>query len=521
MQMSEEPTSVLIAEDQDIMRLGLRLTLEKISGVQVVGEAADGEAATNKAKELKPAVVLMDIDLPGMNGITATQEIKRALPNTAIIMFTSDSSDESIFAALKAGADGYCLKNVSADRLSMAINSVVQGAAWLDPGVAQKVLRANAERKEDGQSSKPAADAAKAVLSDGEVEVLQMIEGGKSLEEVAALLKVLPSAVEGKVRAILENFLKSGAVSDSLSGALNANLDIAMNVASTHAPGTIIGDRYVIEEAVGSGGMSNVYRAKHKLMQRLVAIKMLHRQFLTEESQTIRFYHEAKAAGVLNHPNIVPIFDFGVTPQHQPFLVMDFVDGISLQDELDGKVMEVRRALKIFVQICDALAHAHKRSIAHRDLKPSNIMLLKADDGSDFVKLLDFGVAKFLAETNPDLHLTKTGDLFGTPLYMSPEQCMAKPTDARTDIYSLGCVMYEVLCGQVPFAYNSAYETMNAHVSEKPSRLPFLVPGRAIPVELESLVMKMLEKDPDNRPQTIIEVKDALMKIQSTMKGGS
>jgi serine/threonine protein kinase/response regulator of citrate/malate metabolism len=515
MKMSQEPTSVLIAEDQDIMRLGLRLTLEKISGVKVVGEAADGKAAATKALELRPAVVLMDIDLPVMNGIEATKEIKRALPGTAIIMFTSDSSDDSIFAALSAGADGYCLKNVSSDRLSMAINSVIQGAAWLDPGVAQKVLRANAERRSPSSPSNSSGN--NPVLGDKEIEVLQLIEGGNSLEQVAVALKVAPASVEGKIREILDNFLKLTRSDLSKSSSEDDSLAGVLAVAEKHPPGTVVGDRYILEEEIGSGGMSTVYRAKHKLMQRLVAVKMLHRQYLTEETQVIRFYHEAKAAGVVSHPHIVTIFDFGVTAQHQPFLVMDLIDGVSLQEKISDGVIPIPRALKIFIQTCEALAHAHKRGIIHRDLKPSNIMLVKTDDEEDFVKLLDFGVAKFLAETNADLRLTKTGDLFGTPLYMSPEQCLAKPTDARTDIYSLGCVLFEVLTGQVPFACNSAFETMNAHVYTQPSRLPLLQPGLRVPPELETLLFKMIAKLPEDRPQTIIEVKNALTQISGSL----
>jgi len=517
--MSEEPTSVLIAEDQDIMRLGLRLTLEKISGVKVVGEAADGEDATAMAKELRPAVILMDIDLPRMDGIAATKEIKRILPKTAIIMFTSDATDESIFAALGAGANGYCLKNVSADRLGMAISSVMQGAAWLDPGVAQRVLRANAERKGDS-ASKPGE---KALLEEHEIELLQLIEGGKNLEEVAQHLQVEAVAVEVKVREILGNFLRGGNSARDGDG-LEVNQDVpgVLKTGMTfgHRPGTVIGERWVIEEEIGSGGMSTVYRAKHKVVQRLVAIKMLHRQLLTEEIQVSRFYQEAKATGVLNHPNIVTVFDFGVTKEHQPFLVMDYVDGTCLDKEIEKGPIELKRNIKIFTQVCDALAHAHKRGIIHRDLKPSNIMLVTDEDTSDFVKLLDFGIAKIVADSNGDVRLTRTGDLFGTPLYMSPEQCETKATDARSDIYSLGCVMYEALTGSVPFVCDTPFQAMNSHVYEQPSRLPFLVPGKAVPVELEAMLFKMLAKAPDARPQSILEVRTALAQAEKQLSQG-
>jgi DNA-binding NarL/FixJ family response regulator/tRNA A-37 threonylcarbamoyl transferase component Bud32 len=515
--MSGETTSVLIAEDQDIMRLGLRLTLEKIAGVTVVGEAADGEEAMNRAKELQPAVILMDIDLPVMDGIAATKEIKRILPKTAIIMFTSDATDESIFAALGAGANGYCLKNVSADRLGIAISSVVQGAAWLDPGVAQRVLSANAERK-GNIASKTGENA---LLEENEVELLQLIEGGKNLEEVAQQLHVESVAVEVKVREILSNFLRGGnsaqdgiEVKQDIPGLLKTGTNLSIR------PGTVIGDRYTIEEEIGSGGMSTVYRAKHNVVQRLVAIKMLHRQLLTEEVQVSRFYQEAKTAGILNHANIVTVFDFGLTSQHQPFLVMDYVNGTCLDKEIDKGPIELKRNIKIFTQVCDALAHAHKKGIIHRDLKPSNIMLITDEDTTDFVKLLDFGIAKIANDANGDVRLTRTGDLFGTPLYMSPEQCETKPTDARSDIYSLGCVMYEALTGRVPFVCDSPFQAMSSHVYEEPSRLPFLVPGKAVPAELDAILFQMLAKAPDARPQSISEVRAALVQAEKHLNQG-
>jgi len=529
--MAEERTSVLIAEDQDIMRLGLKLTLDQIASVVVVGEAVDGQEALDKAHELRPAVVLMDIDLPKLDGISATREVKESLPQTAVIIFTSDASDDSIFAALSAGADGYCLKNVSAGQLETAIRSVAQGAAWLDPNVARRVLKANARSKDSGTKHK-AEGAPKAqdgaLLSTQQVEVLELIEKGQDLKEVAEHLHVKPEEVEDKVRAILGRFFQTsvnlqvhgkppkpaapeGIVDDLLLGNKQKSQD------STFKPGTVLGTNYIVGEAIGTGGMSTVYRGTHKLMQRTVAIKVLHRHLLGKIVEVSRFHQEAKAASLLSHPNIITIYDFGITDEQQPYLVMDFIDGYSFQQLVAQEKLDLPRLLRIFVQTCDALAHAHKRGIVHRDLKPSNIMILKDDEGQDLVKLVDFGIAKLLM--NNDLRLTKSGDVCGTPVYMSPEQCKAEAMDARSDIYSLGCVLYEALIGKPPFLANSAYETMSNHVNEPPSKLPFLTPDTRYPEELENLVFKMLEKKPQARPQNIVEVRNILAKLLPS--GGS
>jgi DNA-binding NarL/FixJ family response regulator/tRNA A-37 threonylcarbamoyl transferase component Bud32 len=526
--MAEERTSVLIAEDQDIMRLGLKLTLDQIASVVVVGEAADGQEALDKAQELRPAVVLMDIDLPKLDGISATREVKESLPQTAVIIFTSDASDDSIFAALSAGADGYCLKNVSAGQLETAIRSVAQGAAWLDPNVARRVLKANARsnnrdvnEKFDG-ARKPAADA---LLSTQQVEVLELIEKGQDLQEVAEHLHVKPEEVEDKVRAILGRFFQTSVdlaapgkkpQAGSLAPAASVVDDLLLSNKQksqdgTFKSGTVLGTNYIIQEAVGTGGMSTVYRGTHKLMQRTVAIKVLHRHLLGKIVEVSRFHQEAKAASFLNHPNIITIYDFGITGEQQPYLVMDFIDGYSFQQLVAHEKVDLPRLVGIFIQICDALAHAHKRAIVHRDLKPSNIMVLKDDEGHDLVKLVDFGIAKLLMDN--ELRLTKSGDVCGTPVYMSPEQCKAEPMDARSDIYSLGCVMYEALAGKPPFLCNSAYETMSAHVNEPPSRLPFLAPDKKIPDELEGMIFKMLEKKPGARPQNVSEVRSVLAKL--------
>ncbi len=514
--MNERKHRVLIAEDHDIARLGLRLTLEKMPDVEIVGEAIDGDSVIAQADQFDPNIILMDINLPGISGIQATKLIKGAHPKTSIIMFTSDSSDETVFAALGAGADGYCLKDVSAEELRTAIDSVSRGAAWLDPGVAQRVLRAQvAARAQNNVSSgekNPAPNGQTKLLDEGQVKLLELIQKGMKLQDIAIELNLSASVVEDRLRSILDEIKPvQGNPSAIHQSALQSNPS-ASGTFPAIKPGVILAGRFSIEDMLGSGGVSMVYRGKDLAIGRTVAIKLLQQQTLTEEKEKQRFLQEAKTASAISHPNVITIFDFGVTPDGQPYMVMDYIDGVGLDELIKQQQLSLKRVLDIFVQVCDAMTAAHKKNIIHRDLKPSNIMLVKNDEGTDLVKLVDFGMAKFLIESE-DLKLSKTGDLFGTPLYMSPEHFKGQKLDARSDIYGFGCALYEALSGSTPFNGSSLYELMNCHVNEEPSRLPFLRPGKEIPDELESLLFKMLKKNPEDRQQSMSEIKTVLLKL--------
>lgn len=498
MNTAEKTNRILIAEDQEVARLGLRVTLEKMAGMQVVGEAVDGESVIKQVGEVHPNIILMDINLLGMDGIEATKRIKHSTPDIGILMFTADSSDDTVFAALGAGADGYCLKDISADQLRTAIDSVAKGAAWLDPGIAKCVLRSRVKARSNAVEHKAggskAADEHNVPLDKHQTAILELVEQGLSVDQIANRLHMAQSLVELKLRSIL-----GGAVGKS-----------------SVQPGAVLSDRFAIESVIGSGGICTVYKGKHLTIGRPVAVKMLHQRPLTTDMEVKRFLQEARAASAISHANVVTIFDFGLTPEGQPYMVMDYIDGVSLEQLIKEQKLTVHKVLAIFIQVCDALAAAHKRGILHRDLKPSNIMLVKDDAGADMVKLVDFGMAKFIVESE-DLKLSKTGDLCGTPLYMSPEHFKGTNLDARSDIYSLGCVMYEALTGNPPFSGISVYEMMNAHINEEPSRLPFLRPGKSIPTELETLLFKMLAKDPAQRPQSVTDIKSELSRIQTAV----
>ncbi|MFN8554047.1 MAG: serine/threonine-protein kinase [Candidatus Obscuribacterales bacterium] len=281
--------------------------------------------------------------------------------------------------------------------------------------------------------------------------------------------------------------------------------------------GTVIGDRYKVLSLLGKGGMGSVYRAQHTALGKIQAIKVLKQSALENNTALNRFDIEAKAASSLNHPNLVSVHDYGLTAEGAPYLVMDFVEGVSLLDVLlrDGALNSVL-VIELFEQICDGLAYAHSQGVVHRDIKPSNIILTRTASGAPQIKIVDFGIAKIVGHGEAEHELTQTGEVFGSPMYMSPEQCEGqREVDARSDIYSVACVMYEALTGQPPFTGTNAIQTMYKQINEAPSPMDGANRRLKIPPSLENVVMRALEKKPSERYQTMEELRNDLQLIKS------
>jgi serine/threonine protein kinase/tetratricopeptide (TPR) repeat protein len=283
--------------------------------------------------------------------------------------------------------------------------------------------------------------------------------------------------------------------------------------------GTTLADKYEILEKLGSGGMGLVYKARHLFMKRLVAIKLMLPQYASSAIALKRFRQEAQAASHLNHPNILKVYDFGVTPTGLPYLVMDLLEGTNLSAELEQHSrMDLPRALNIFIQTCSALAHAHQKGVIHRDLKPGNIMLIEYEGAGDVVQIVDFGMAKITEAIDGEKSdLTKTGEVFGSPMYMSPEQCMGKELDARSDIYSLGCVMYRTLTGSPAVSGQTAMECFNKHATTMPAAFSEVASELNLPASIEAVVFKSMAKEPEHRYASMNDLKEALAKEMTAL----
>lgn len=284
--------------------------------------------------------------------------------------------------------------------------------------------------------------------------------------------------------------------------------------------GKIFVNKYRIESLLGKGGMSTVYLATHTLIGKQVAIKILHSNIVGELTNVKRFQHEAKAMSLLKHPNILEAFDFGFF-DGMPYIVMNLIEGESLAQVLKSTgPLSPRHFFEIAQQICSALKQAHQRGIVHRDLKPANIMLTKKEDNSYHVMVVDFGLAKLIngASELSTGNLTQTGDCMGSPLYMSPEQIAGDTIDHRTDIYALGCLLFESLAGAPPIGGQTALMVMQGHLWDEPSDA---VQKMAVPGELKQIIYKMLQKPQADRPGDIDEVIEALTlaRNQATIQG--
>jgi len=265
----------------------------------------------------------------------------------------------------------------------------------------------------------------------------------------------------------------------------------------------ILGGRYRVIKSIGEGGMGIVYEGVHEVIEKKVAIKVLRDDFSKRPEVVERFRQEAKSASRIGHEHIVDISDFGETPTGQSYFVMEYLEGDDLANILAREgTLAPGRAVHILLQCCKALGAAHTKGIVHRDMKPENIFLTSREDQPDFVKIVDFGIAKMSdIETDgaPGRKLTKTGMIFGTPEYMSPEQAAGKPLDHRVDVYALGVILFEMLTGRVPFVGDTFMGILTQHMFEEIPTLRAINPNVQCSEELEMVIFKALTKDPEER----------------------
>lgn len=268
--------------------------------------------------------------------------------------------------------------------------------------------------------------------------------------------------------------------------------------------GKIVAGKFEILSVIGTGGMSEVYKAKHLVLNKMIALKILQAERLKDPRDVQRFQQEALAATSLSHPNIGTVREYGLNEDTYPYIVMDFIEGVPLSVLIKKENPTPERALKIASGVCRGLEHAHSHGVIHRDIKPENILVSKDVDGSDLPVIVDFGIARLIVDQEKATRLTQTGEVFGTPSYMSPEQALGLPLDGRSDIYSLGTIMYEMLNGTRPFQADNPMTMLMKHIAEAPP------PLKDIPAEIQSIVMKSMAKDPNARYQSADALRAAI-----------
>ena len=282
--------------------------------------------------------------------------------------------------------------------------------------------------------------------------------------------------------------------------------------------GQVVAGRYRVLGRLGQGGMGTVYLAEHEAIEKKVALKVLRPEYSAKPDLVTRFQREAISASRIKHPNVLDVFDFGQLDNGCFFLAMEFLEGRDLADELEkSRVLGAERALRVILQVCKALAVAHGKGVVHRDLKPENVFLQLTADGEETVKIVDFGIAQLrsteeaAATETSRRRLTRTGMIFGTPEYMSPEQAAGKQADLRVDIYATGIILFEMLTGAVPFTGDTFFAVLNSHMNSPLPPMRALNPEVSVSPELEAIIGRALAKSPDQRFQSMRELAAALM----------
>jgi serine/threonine-protein kinase len=289
--------------------------------------------------------------------------------------------------------------------------------------------------------------------------------------------------------------------------------------------GTTIADRYRVDKKLGEGGMGGVYLATHVSLEKQVALKILHAGYVQKPDIVKRFLQEARAASRIRHENVIDITDFGATPQGVVFFAMEILEGQDLHEvitraRLQGQCLPWERSKGIFLQICAALSAAHASGVIHRDLKPENIYLVTWLGQDDFVKLLDFGIAKLTEIGEGERKLTRTGTLFGTPEYMSPEQARGDAIDHRADIYALGCILHQLLTGRVPFESDNFMSILSKHLAEEPAPIPAdEIQAVGAPLGLNAIMLKALAKAPGDRHFSADDMAAAILALEGEGEG--
>lgn len=466
--------------------------------------AYDGAQGLSALQSRPFDLIILDWDLPELNGLELLRAFRANGGDTPVIMLTGKDQIENKESGLDSGADDYITKpfnwnefgarvRAQLRRLNTTLEkSLALGDITLDRarGQASQGGLTHALSKQEFALLEMAARFSHLSLS--EAALLETINAGVpaesqvSAEKLQSMLRRLRKKLDSKGRLIfpgLENQIK--------------------DEPSDPFIGTVLDGKYILTDFIGGGGTSLVYRALHKILDLPVAVKILVGDSLMSPELLARFEREAKMSANINHPNIIQVRDYGVGERGQPFIVMELLPGATLSEILDeSKNITLLTILLWFKDIARALAYAHDRGIVHRDIKPSNIMVTESNTTGTQVKLLDFGLARFVKPQDGDPRITETGHVLGSAPYMSPEQCRGERVDHRADIYSFGCTLFECLQGDMPYYAADAVAIMMMHLRDPIPELHLRSAGPALNKKLNEVMQKCMAKNKEDRYQS-------------------
>ena len=519
--------NILIVEDRVDVAAMVRAYLE--SQEHVVDEANDGANGRLKVLTGRYDLVILDWELPEVHGIDILREFRASGFETPVLMLTGKELAEDKELGLDEGADDYLTKPFDIKELGARVRALLRRS------MKQQKKKVTEEIVLDAARKRAIKDGKVVSLVPREFKLLEYIVGHNEPIPLEDLIRnVWPDDPEADmavlrttVRRVRKKLDKAGEI---LKPELFPGLfeESAETVASTGTDsdrsgdydpflGMILDGKYEVTALIGGGGAGLVYRANHLLLGISVAIKLLFPQMVARHETVERFRREAAISLSLSHDNVLRVHDFGFLDIGQPYIVMELLEGSSLTEMIAqcGSV-SVRTTVDVMLEAASGLGHAHSKGLVHRDIKPSNIMLVE-QHGRMVVKIVDFGLAKANRLENHSATLTNTGDIFGSPPYMSPEQCTGKPVDYRADIYALGCVMYEMLCGAPPFAKENLLETIIAHVQSPPPTLVLDDVRESIVLTLQSIIWRCLEKKPEQRYESTEQLAAHLRQVATLL----
>ncbi len=475
----------------------------EIAQTKDVSERGVDESALDRESEVArgPAEGLGDESL-------ATDESNPAKPDAKVAQ-TKDASESAVGeSALKMVLEENVLETLSkATRESSGL--LHRPLINFDPQTAVDQVKSEEAGRTPGTKIGEETDEickAAAAVEPNKVMTRSMQELRKK-GEVFLVRGPATEFVQFGVSAADDYFVENDSAESNELEETGSNSKKSPDIAPELKPGVVWDRRFRVMAKLGSGGMATVYKATHIQMSITVALKIMHHD-MTAGGGTARFMREARLLSAVNHPNVVRLQAYGSTKDSVHFMALEFINGRPLSQVLAEDTMEPARAVLIAIQVCRGLQAAHEAGIVHRDLKPSNIIIALDDKEDEIVKVIDFGIARLADDLEETAgRITRTSSILGTPNYMSPEQCMGKRADYRSDIYSLGCLLYEMLCGHPPFIADQPYLVLTAHIHDAVKVLPSTIP---VPKSLQEVVLKCLEKKPSARYASALALAEEL-----------